>query len=231
MNYGASLLNPSTENTVKRSEFAMLLDWAAGTAAPFEDGEHYRAELALEFRFVEDAAELARYRVGRQLVYAAAERAKDNAVVSVLEGKPVDGADFVELYRVTLRRKASVNSHVLPFLVAVAVRLAKTERRDSDDTAGKRVFAEGISIAQVPTKEHDARRIDSAEVDVQRIGVETMRDLGVLYTLVLRIVVLVKRLAQRRKTAKRLLLSAHSPVVAASWPSARGEVQDRWPQP
>ena len=53
-----------------------------------------------------------------------------------------------------------------------------------------------------------------------------MRHFRFLHAPVLRIVVLVERLAQGGEAAQRLLLRAHAPVVAAARTPARGEVQD-----
>jgi hypothetical protein len=56
----------------------------ARTAAPFEDGEYERSELAGELRLGKDAAKLVCNGIARKLVHAATERAEDDAVACAL---------------------------------------------------------------------------------------------------------------------------------------------------
>ena len=171
----------SPENLVERGEFALLFDWTTGRTVPFKDRKDERLELPFEFGLVKCTSELVRHDIARQLVHAAAERAKDNAVMSVLQGDAVDGANLVELDCVALRRESAVAVHVLTLFVAVVVRLAEAERGDRDHAAGERLLTKGIPVLEILAEEHDARRIDSTEVDVQRVGVEPVRNLRILH--------------------------------------------------
>ena len=140
---------PPSKHLVERGELALLFDRMPGRAAPFKDREDKCPKLSLELRLLENASKLVCNRIARQLVHAAAERAENDAVVSVFESEPIDGTDLVELDGFALRRKSAVRRHVLPLLVAVAVRLAEAERGDRNHAAREGNFAEGVSIAQV----------------------------------------------------------------------------------
>jgi len=61
---------------MERREFAFLIDWMSDIAAPFENREDDRAELAIELRLAKDAAELVHHRAARQLIHAATEHAE-----------------------------------------------------------------------------------------------------------------------------------------------------------
>ena len=87
------LFRPPAECRVKRRELAVLLHRAPCAATTFADGKDDPPELCLELGLVEDASELIRHRLARQLVHAATERTEHNAVMAVQERDPADGTD------------------------------------------------------------------------------------------------------------------------------------------
>ena len=220
------LFRPSAKCRIKRRELTVLLHWTPRAAAAFAYGNDDRAELPLELGLVEDASKLIGHRTARQLVHAAAERAKHNAVMAVQERDPADGANLVQLYCVALRRESAVFGHVLPFFVAVAVRFTEAQRRHRDHGAVEGLFAVGEHAVLAGTEKPHARRVDAAEGDVERVGVHFLGHTRLPHALERWLKILVERLAQRRGPAQVFLLGTQPRIVPAAGMTARREIED-----
>ena len=144
----------------------------------------------------------------------------------VLERNTVNRPNLVELHGIALWGESAVRCPEVQFVVAVAVGLAEAQRGNGDHSALERLLAEGV-VPRLPVpEERDVRRVNTAEVNVQRISVVAHRHLCIADTLVLGIVVLVKRLTEGRGPAQRLLLGTHPCVIPSARMTTRGQIED-----